>query len=224
MAIEALPWDGYESSLRRHGMHAEQFVEALGASNTERRMCVRKHSALSAPGHYAYNGMLTSLSGQMCQSDDWERENPLSMPLLINKARKLVLAVSSGDRYTGLPGYDRKPQGKNPKGELTRELARLNQVANEPEGLFAAPEKPLSKMLSELENFRFWLALVCYDRSKLEIRCEVSEPKVFSSQGRVSDYYHRIILPPYGLTEVDFPDDEDPNDGFGSIEVDISRR
>lgn len=224
MTIEPLPWDGHEASLRREGMRAEHFVEALGASNTERKMCVRGHSALSGPGYYAYNGMLTSLSGQMCQGDEWDREDPLSMPLLINRARKLILTVSSGDRYTGLHGYDRKPQSKNPKGELMRELARLNQTANEPEGLFAAPEKPLHKLLNELQDYQFWLALVYYDRSKLEIRCEIAQPKMFSSQGRVSDYYLRIVLPPYALTDADFPDDEDPNDGFGPIDVDVTRR
>lgn len=224
MTIEPLPWDGHEASLRRNGMRAEHFVEALGASNTERKMCVRGHSALSGPGYYAYNGMLTSLSGQMCQGDEWDREDPLSMPLLISRARRSVLTVSSGDKFTGLRGYNRQPQSKNPKGELTRELARLNQIANEPEGLFAAPEKPLHKLLNELKDYQFWLALVYYDRSKLEIRCEVSQPKMFTAQGRVNDYYLRIILPPYALTDADFPDDEDPNDGFGPIDVGVTRR
>jgi hypothetical protein len=224
LTIEPLPWDGHEASLRRNGLRAEHFTEALGASNTERKMCVRGHSALSAPGFYAYNGMLTSLSSQMCQGDDWDREDPLSMPLLINRARKSVLTVSSGDKYTGLHGYDRKPQSRNPKGELTRELARLNQINNEPAGLFAAPEKPLHKLLKELKEYRFWLALVHYDRVKLEIRCEVSQPKLFSSQGRVNDYYLRIVLPPYTLTAADFPDDDDPNEGFDPIDVDVTRR
>lgn len=160
----------------------------------------------------------------MCQSEEWDRHDPLSMPLIVNRARKSVLTVSSGDKYTGLRGYDQQPRSRNPKGELTRELTRLNALVHEPDGLFAAPEKPLHKLLDELRDFRFWLALVYFDRDKLEIRCEVSQPKLFSPHGRVKGYYLRIVLPPYALTEVDFPDDEDPNDGFDPIEVDVTPR
>lgn len=224
MAVEPLPWDGHEARLWRRGMRAEHFTEALGASNTERRLCVPGHSALSGPGYYAYNGMLTSLSFQMCESPDWERLDLLSMPLLVNRARSSVLTVSSGDNYTGLLGYGQDPRSKNPKGELTSELARLNRSKNEPEGFFPPPDKPLHKLLTELADFSFWLVLVHYDKAKLEIRCEVSQPKPFAPQGRVAEYYRRIILPPYGLNESDFPNDDDPNDGFDPIEVDVSPR
>ena len=224
MTLDPLPWDGHEASLRRRGMCAEHFVEALGASNTERRMCVHRHSAKSGPGYYAYNGMLTSLSGQMCSGNEWEREDPLSMPLLINRGRKMVLAVSSGDRFTGLriPGH--RPRSKNPKGDLTRELARLNQVANAEAGLFKVAKTPLHKLLSKLENFTFWLTLVFFDRDKREIRCEVSQPRKLTSRGQVSEYYLRTILPPYSLSDSDFPDEGDPNDGFGPITFDVPRR
>jgi hypothetical protein len=222
--LEPLPWDDHKASLQSHGMRAEHFIEALGASNTERRKCVHKHCAKSGPGYYAYNGMLTSLSGQMCDSEEWEREDPLSMPLLINHGRKIAIAVSSGDQYTGLLIPRNKPRSKNPKGALTRELARLNQIANADEGFFPVPEIPLPKALAELEKFTFWLTLVFFDRDRLEIRCEVSQPISLNSQGQVNDYCLRIILPPYSLSDEDFPDDDDPNDGFGPITVDVTRR
>lgn len=225
MTAEPLPWDGFEASLRRHGMSAGHLIEALGASNTERRICVQRHCAKSGPGYYAYNGMLTSLSGQMCRDTAWERKDPLSMPLLINRSRRVALTVSSGDRITGLRVPKQMPRSKNPKGELTRELARLNQVANAGEGLFKVPETPLHKLLAELEDFTFWLALVFFDRAKKEIRCEVSQPAAFNSRGQVNDYYLRILLPPYALSDSDFPDDDgDPNDGFGPITFDVPRR
>lgn len=224
MTLEPLPWDGYEASLSRRGMRAEHFIEALGTSNTERRLCVHKHSAKSGPGYYAYNGMLTSLSAQMCVSEEWERVDPLSMPLLINRDRKVALAVSSGDRVTGLRIPSQQPRSKNPKGELTKELARLNQIANADEALFEVPDAPLHKLLTELEDFTFWLTLVFFDRDRREIRCEVSQPMAFNSRGQVSGYYLRIILPPYSLSDEDFPDEGDPNDGFGPINFDVPRR
>lgn len=232
MSQERRPQEDYEASLRRYGMRAEHFMEALGASNTERLMCVHGHSARSGPGYYAYNGMLSSLSRQMCDGDEWEREDRLSMPLLVNRSRRLVLTVSSGDEYTGLVGYRQKPKTKNPKGELTRELARLNEAANQDTGLFGAgvlelqdPQaRSLRELVSDLDEYTFWLVLVYFDRDKLEIRCEVSQPKLFNS-GRVNDYYNRIVLPSYSLTEEDFPTEEDPNDDFGpSTDFDLPRR
>lgn len=209
----------------RRGLRAEHFNEALGASNTERRLCARRHAAKSAPGYYAYNGMLTSLSGQMFSTGEWSREDPMSMPLLINRSRKMILTVSSGDAYTGVFGQGTLPRSRNPKGELTRELTRLNRIANERDGLFPAPPKPLHQLLVELADFTFWLSLVYFDRTKLEIRSEVSQPKLISSHGRVKDYYFRIPLPPYSLSEDDFDDaDDDPNDGFDPVSFDLPRR
>jgi len=116
------------------------------------------------------------------------------------------------------------PRSKNPKGELTRELARLNKIANAEEGLFKVAKPPLHKLLSKLENFTFWLTLVFFDRDKREIRCEVSQPRKLNSRGQVDEYYLRTILPPYSLSDSDFPDEGDPNDGFGPITFDVPRR
>lgn len=208
------PWEGHDAALLNMGMRAEHFVEALGLSNVERKLCVHGHSAKSAPGYYAYNGFLTSLSRQMCTVGEWNRVDPLSMPMLISDSRKIAFTVSSGDQFTGLSGMGQAPKTKNPKGELTRELTRLNLILNREEGLFEAPAVPAHDLLASLQEFSFWTALVYFDRTELEIRSEVSQPRFFTSQGRIKSYYQRIQLPPYSLTEDDFPVDEDPNDGF----------
>lgn len=223
MALDEIPWEGHEAALRRNGMRADQLVEALGASNTERRLCRQRHCAKSAPGYYAYNGMLSSLSLQMCNTQEWDRVDPLSMPLLLNRDRRIAFTASSGDRFTGLRIPGQRPRSKNPKGELTRELAKLNEIANTADGLFEADSTPLHKLLTELEEFTFWLALVYYDKKKLEVRCEVSQPSSFNSRGQIDDFYARIVLPPYSLDDDDFPEDEDPNHGFGPT-FDVPRR
>lgn len=227
MAVSLAPSDDYESLLRALGLTSGQLTEALGASNTERRICVQKHCAKSAPGYYAYNGMLTSLSGQLCGTKEWQREDPMSMPLLLNHGLRVALTVSSGDRFTGLRIAGSQPRTKNPKGELTKELARMNAVTSDEGGLFEVPEEnkePLHKLLAALDNFKFWVALVFFDRQDLEVRCEVSQPADFNNRGQVSSFRRRIILPPYALSGDDFPDDEDPNEGFGPIEFDVPRR
>jgi hypothetical protein len=224
MATERQPGEGYEESLRRLGMRAEHFVEALGASNIERRLCRSRHAAKSAAGYYAYNGMLTSLSSQMCTDNSWTRENPMSMPLLVNRARRTVLTVSSGDRYTGLIGTGKKPHSKNPKGELTGELTRLNETFDDSAALFSVEKPPIHRLLAELVEFTFWVALVHFDKKKTEVRCEISQPKFINARGRLADYHFRIPIPPYSLADEDFNDDEDPNEGFGLVDFDVPRR
>lgn len=132
--------------------------------------------------------------------------------------------MSSGDRYTGLRIPNQQPRSKNPKGELTRELTRLNSVASPGDLLFDVPKTEQHRLLSELENFTFWLTLVFFDKDEAEIRCEVSQPLSLNSRGQVDDYHRRIILPPYKLSVEEFPNDEDPNDGFGPIDFDTPRR
>jgi hypothetical protein len=221
--LESVASEEYTVSLRGLGLRASHFIEALGASNTERRICVAGHCAKSAPGYYAYNGMLTSLSAQMC-GDEWRREDLLSMPLLLNRKLKVVLTVSSGDRITGLRLPGDGPRSKNPKGELTKELTRLNEITAAPDALFEVESTPLHKMLVELSRFTFWLTLVYFDKDEREIRCEVSQPLGLNARGQVNSYLRRIILPPYSLSDEDFPSGDDPNDGFGPINVDVHRR
>lgn len=138
----------------------------------------------------------------------------------------MALTVSSGDHVTGLRIPKSDPRSKNPKGELTKELVRLNAIATAPDALFAVDPTPIHKLLVTLEEFTFWLTLVYFDKDQLEIRCEVSQPQGLNTQKQVDRYYKRIVLPPYALSENDFPDPdgEDPNNGFGPINVDVTRR
>lgn len=222
MTSLSAPSEDHVNQLRAIGIEAEHLVEAIGASNIERRICVANHAAKSGPGYYAYNGMLTSLSKQMANNSGWRRIDPLSMPLLINNALGVVLSVSSGDQFTGLQIAGHEPRSRNPKGQLTKELTRLNQIT-EVKGLFEAPEIPIRSVLEELKTTTFWLALVYFDKDVPEIRCEVSQPAGFNSRGQVDQYVRRIVIPPYPLEGNEF-DGDDPNDGFGPITFDVPRR
>lgn len=227
------PGDGLErewESLHRLGLRFEWINEALGASNTERRLCVRKHSSKSAPGYYAYNGLLTSLSQQSCASGQWERADPMSMPLLINTERSIALAVTSGDSITGQYVYGREPKSRNTKGKLTKELILINRSHDYEEQLDLFGELPQKKpsqiILEELQDFYFWHLLVYFDKEMKEIRSEVSQPRGPNSEGRIriNEWYPRIILTPYKLDSDDFNVDEDPNDGFGDDDPIVTRR
>ena len=214
MAVKLLEGSpGHESQLAELGLKAEWVREAIGMGNVERKQAVVGHAAKSAPGYYAWNGVLTSLSRQCC-SDGWHRRDPSSLPTLLNPSTKTVLTVSSGNSLTGFSGPNVHPSTKNPKGELTRELQR-NNWESENEGLFETDKKSVSAFLDDVVDFGFWVLLVYFDRQTLEIRYEISRPLESDARGYTRSWKPRIILPPYKLDDGDGFDGTDPNDGFG---------
>jgi hypothetical protein len=210
--------DGYENRLSRMALRASVLQEALGASNLARKASPAD-SAPTAPGYFAYNGLVASTTGGL-REFDWRRVNLNGvLPLLVNDDHGLVLGFSSGDPLTGTTMAHRSPRSRYAKGELTRRLLRGNQAPGQGE-LFdasAAVEEPPE----EFDGYSYWLFLVYYDKTLLEIRSEVSLPKSQNSKGFVSDWYDRILLPPYAVDDMG---DDDPNGGFGPIDVPVDPR
>ncbi|MEU3649434.1 hypothetical protein AB0E59_39090 [Lentzea sp. NPDC034063] len=212
----------YRGRLRQLGMDADQLKEALGASNQERGRCDLDHCSKSAPGYYAYNGMLSSMSRQM-SADGWERHDPMSMPLMINHDTRTVAGVTSGDQYTGLIIPGERPTTRNPKGELTRALIKRNRDRNETALIEISEFSPTKELLDRISEYNFWLVLVYFDKDSSLIRCEVSKPITANSKGHPQSWEQRIILPPYDIGPIDLGDD-DPNDGFDPIDIPLTRR
>lgn len=212
----------YRSLLRRLGLQADHIWEALGASNTERNLCASGHCSKSAAGYYAYNGMLTSLSRQMT-SDRWKRNDPMSMPLLVNDDFKTVVSVKSGDQYTGLNVARQQPTTRNPIGELTKALVRNNYDRDQLVLLDIARRSVNKDLLESISDYRFLLVMVFFDKEYNQIRCEISEPEQTNVKGYITGWSRRIHMPPYELGDIDFGGD-DPNEGFDPINVPLSRR
>lgn len=206
--------DAAEVSLRDLGLREDQVREAVGAGNTARLSAVGKHCAKSAPGYLAWNGVLTSLSQQLC-AGDWKRHDPQSLPVLLNRTTKVLLTVSSGNNLTGRRGPRTSPSTKNPKGELTRDLQRNNRESTQEPLFEASHQRSTSKFLTELEDFKFWVFLVHFDKDQDEIRYEISRPLSSDSKGYTCEWYPRLVQPPYALKPGSFNNDEDPNEGFG---------
>lgn len=60
-----------------------------------------------------------------------------------------------------------------------------------------------------------------FDKAKSEVRYEISYPLQTDARGFITLWNPRIILPPYPVEE--FIGD-DPNDGFGDIDVRVEPR
>jgi hypothetical protein len=209
---------GYERRLREVGLTAAVMLESLGASNQARQAC-HPDGAPTGPGYFAYNGLVASATGGL-RDLNWRRINLNGvLPLLIHDERQLILGFSSGDPITGTRTSHRPPRSRYAKGELTRRLLRSNQAPGQGE-LFDPPASP-EEPPEDFDGYAYWLFLVYYDKTLLEIRSEVSLPQSQNSKGYVSEWFDRILLPPYAVDDMG---DDDPNGGFGPIDVPVDPR
>jgi len=98
----------FEEDLRQIGLEAEWVRTAVGDGNRERTRVLGSQNAMSAQGFYAWNGILASLTLTV-QAYDWERDDPRCLPILIERNKKNILFISSGDEYTGMIGTGKLP-------------------------------------------------------------------------------------------------------------------
>lgn len=211
---------GYVANLAQLGLRGETLRQAIGASNTERALCSKKHGAPIAPGIYAYNGLVTSLSSQL-GDEGWDRVNLAGvLPILLNPSTRVALGVTSGNYLTGLRKGRLQPRSRYPKGELTRKLVARNVSPDQIEFLARSAFKA-DEPKDELAGYNLWLVLVYFDQDKKEIRYEVSLPERLTAKGYVKDWYSRMTPPEaYSVAADDFEiSGEDPNDGFGPPDV-----
>ncbi|MGW6947615.1 hypothetical protein [Streptomyces xanthophaeus] len=212
--------DDYTAGLTRLGLTDTTLRQALGASNTERSLCSKKHSARIAPGVYAYNGLVTSLSKQL-EEEEWERVDVAGvLPIMLNPRTRVALGVTSGNYLTGLRRAGLQPGSRYPKGELTRKLVGRNVSPGQIELLARSAVRP-DQPKDALTGYNLWLLLVYFDQEKKEIRHEISLPERLTAKGYVKDWYVRHTPPSfYSVAPEDFEiDGDDPNDGFGPPDV-----
>lgn len=220
IAGEAAGQPSFEEDLRQIGLEAEWVRTAVGDGNRERTRALGNQHALSAQGFYAWNGILASLT-LIVQDFDWERQDPQCLPILIQKNKKNILFVSTGDEYTGVTGTGKYPRSRNPKGTIVRALAQQNKaLLREPLPL-DIPESTEQQFMKQLIGYTTYVLLVHFSKRDCEARYEVSRLDDLDSKGYLSTRFQRLIAPVYPLTAGDF-DADDPNEGFdgpGDYEV-----
>jgi len=209
----------FEEDLRQIvGLEAEWVRTAVGSGNQERIRVFGSENAASAQGFCAWNGILASLTrtAQAAQDFAWERQDPRSLPILIERNRKNILFVSSGDEYTGQTHTGTFPRSRNPKGAIVAALAQQNkELLGEEPTLFPvdSPEPTKHEFMEELLGFTTYVLLVHFSKRDREARYEVSRLDGLKTSRYLSVQGPRLIAPAYPLTDGDF-DPNDPNDGF----------
>ena len=143
----------------------------------------------------------------------WTRRNRQNLPLAVSPDGKMCITVATGDAATGIE--EANPQTKNPRGIVTQAaiIENINQLF-----LFEEMEKERAERESEVRALT-WILLFHRDRDI--IRCELSLPRAWDQQGRVSEWEERLILEPVGIADVSriMPEEQGP-----AIDVEVERK
>jgi len=143
------------------------------------------NDAPNAAGFYQWNDTLRSLRENMAR-ETWRRSDTGNWPTTVHPENLLAIAVSSGNQHTGKE--TETPSTKAAKGPRTAKAVSINAHQSWLPGL-----EPLQEDLAPDANLPTWFLLFYADEK--ELRSELSLPVNMDSEGHVSTWRERIILP-----------------------------
>lgn len=123
----------------------------------------------------------------------WSYNDEFNLNRTIDPKNNFALVISSGNAGVGKLGYN--PSTMNKKGELSEVLAEVN---NEKQLSLFVVDSP-KKRKYNIQNMLHWFFLYYNDIDKLWI--ELATPRALDSNGRISTWFQRIILPPINLLD-----------------------
>ena len=109
---------------------------------------------------------------------DWESEDVSNVPLVVNRTSGRALIVTAGDGAAGDERY--RPQVRYERRDIIQRL-----VNGELDSLFRPGRRP---------DWEVWFLL--HNVSHYSMSAELARPTGVSSDGLVSDWAERILLPP----------------------------
>lgn len=195
------------------GLKEEELLEAV-----QRGFSAWASSSPNYPKtHGGFNGWAETIAGlaDALVPSGWRREDKRGWPLVVNASKSIAITVATANEYTGT---NRDPLIRASKGPVTVNAVEQN--------LFLFPEMEEAARAEFVENCNTWFLLVHRDQINFEVRCELSLPKSVDKEGRLADWYERIILK---ATPFDGYSKEIMNGGgdspkTGEITVEIKRR
>lgn len=142
----------------------------------------------------------------------WARSDEKNYALAIHPHGSIAINVATGDAGTGCPELN--ASNKAPKGISTADAITVNQVQLELE----LPVPDLPHVRGE-EGPLTWFLLL--HRAATEVRCELSLPSEMSSDGRITRWQERIMLPsiPLDGAEIEVVAPEGPD-----LDIDVKRK
>lgn len=159
----------------------------------------------TARGTFMYHNTTAKIRELMAEKG-WKSENVTNLPYTISPDGSVKITVATGSPSTGIKG------GSGPK---LKEKCKTPSIVDGQMTLF----DPDNYTVDQQEG-KLWYLVIYVDRSRQEIRMELSKP-VFDKSNQVSDWSNRIIMNPIPLqnVQISLPPDEDvPSINISPIE------
>ena len=159
----------------------------------------------TARGTFMYHNSIAKIRELMAEKG-WKSENVANLPYTISPDGSVKITVATGSFPTGIKG------GSGPK---LKEKGRTPSVVDGQMTLFDPDNYTV-----EQQEGKLWYLVIHVDRSRQEIRMELSKP-VFDKSNQVKDWSNRIIMDPIPLQNVQIslpPDEEVPTISISPIE------
>jgi len=189
-----------------HGIEHYIFRDALQSGLLLSKSVTEFHP-VTAGGSRAWEEIVATFRQLVIEKyDGWMATQKNGMPVLINSEKGLTIVVTSGDEHTGLRDAP-SPRTKNAKGHVTENFVGRNY------DLF---EEKLDnyEACSSVDSHQTWILLYSFDKSRSEVRYELSLPTntaLSGSKGKIKicEWQKRIIFPPVSFNDIDFKSFED---------------
>jgi hypothetical protein len=167
------------------GVSLEALQRAPSAGHAARISCTPNDPPI-IPGTHAWSYTVRTLREELCPLG-WRKADPSNFPLVINDARKINIAVESGDMLTRR-AYG-SPRTKSLKGLYTEAAILRNNLESDlfPEDL----SEDLRRVAAILE-FPTWVLLIYITDD--EYRAELSLPDEIDD-GQIVSWRERIFIP-----------------------------
>jgi hypothetical protein len=142
----------------------------------------------------------------------WTRSDEKNYALVVHPDGSMAINIASGDAGTGIPTAS--VSNRAPKGVSTADAISVNQVQLELD--LPVPDMP---HVRGDEGPLTWFLLL--HRSNEEVRCELSLPSQLSSDGRITRWQERIMLPsiPLDSADVEVVTPQGPD-----LDIDVKRK
>lgn len=185
--------------------------QALNIAHSFAARCTENHPRIY-PGLVMWAETIKALR-DLLRPYGWHSQEEGTYDRVINAEGTVGIAVASGNEAVGVSFMT--PSNRSPKGRNTVAAVQLNCQLD----MFGMPE-PVGEE-EEVKEGETWLLLHFFDAHKGERRIELSRPRTIAKDGRIVDWFERIILTPLSIDgdfdEVAAPDQPD-------VDFDIERK
>jgi hypothetical protein len=218
-----------ESTARVHAtpVAADSRLSELGLTQADLRRTIQvglhyyfdvtRHDPVGAGGSLMWIKCVRGLRDRLVPRG-WQADNTHNYPTTVHPTRNDAIAVAAGNAYTGIAEID--PSTKRDRGPATRGAVDTNRQLSLFD-LLPVAEIPLIVQPVTSPRVRTWVLLHFIDKTKEEVRVELSLPTYMTGEGFVRDWQERINLTPIPFRRDPLPLDHSSEP---DIEIDITRK